>query len=209
MIGNTNSNDGDVSGNHGGADIWLVKLSSVAPLPVTLLLFTAQKQQNDVMTNWQTSNQLNFSNYEVERSLDAIHFEKAGTVQPMNSSGVLNYQFKDLNAVNIYKNNGRLFYRLKMIDIDRTTTYSKIASVDFDKKYTVYVYPNPASNKIHMEGIRNYKYMRITDVTGKIVYEQNVSRGSETINISNLLKGLYIIRLTGNDDQQIVKFLKK
>lgn len=213
VIGSTTSNNGDVSGNHGqatgGYDWWIVKLSSGLALPVNLISFTAQKQQTDVLINWETANQLNFSHYEIERSLDAIHFEIAGRVQPLNGSGTLNYQFKDLNAVNIYKNYGRLFYRLKMVDIDQMATCSKIAKVDFDTKYTVYVYPNPASDKIYIEGIRNYKYISITDVSGKKVYEQKITQGSETINISNLKKGVYFMKFINDNSAQTQKLIKE
>ncbi|MCY7421351.1 MAG: SBBP repeat-containing protein [Chitinophagaceae bacterium] len=191
----------------GSGDIFVLKLSQGGYLPINLLLFTAQKVQNDVVTNWRTANQLNFSHFEIERSLDATHFEKAGMIQPISGSGVLNYQFKDFNSLNTYKNSGRLFYRLKMIDRDGTTTYSKIARVDIDKKYTVHVYPNPAINKIYVEGIDNYKSIRINDVSGKVVYDQKVTQGS--INISHLSKGVYTILLSGDDDVQSLRFVKK
>ena len=184
-------------------------VSFSSALGLNLISFTAQKNQNDVLTNWQTTNQVNFDHFEVERSLDGNHFEEAAIVQAASGSGVLSYQYVDLNVVNIFKNNGKLFYRLKMIDKDRTTSYSKVVRVDFDKKYTVELYPNPASNKITIEGISNYQFIRINDVSGRLVYDKKITQGSETINISNLPKGVYIIKLTGKDDVQSLKFLKE
>jgi hypothetical protein len=145
----------------------------------------------------------------VERSLDGNHFEQAGIVQGASGSGVLSYQFEDLNAVSIFKSNGELFYRLKMIDKDRTSSYSKVVRVDFDKKYTIEIYPNPAKDKITIDGISGYQSIRINDVSGRIVYDKKITQGSETINISNLPKGIYIIKLTGDVDVQSLKFLKQ
>jgi hypothetical protein len=178
-------------------------------LPLQLVSFTAQKQQNDVLTTWQTFNQINFDHYELERSLNGSEFSKVGTVQANNVNSISNYQYNDVNAVNLYRNNGKLFYRLKMIDKDRTATYSKIARVDFDKKYTVSVYPNPADDRLNLDGVQNYRNIRIMDVSGKTVIEKNSLKTFETINISKLQKGIYIIKLTGDDDVQSIKFLKK
>ncbi|MFS8082572.1 MAG: T9SS type A sorting domain-containing protein, partial [Ginsengibacter sp.] len=155
-------------------------------LGLNLISFTALKHQNDILTNWKTTNQINFDHFEVERSLDGNHYEKAGIVQGANGPGVLNYQYEDLNAVTIFKNNGKLFYRLKMIDKDRTSTYSKVVRVDFDKTYTVALYPNPARDKITIDGISGYQFIRINDVSGRIVFDKKITIGSETINVSNL-----------------------
>ena len=179
------------------------------PLSVNLISFTAQKLNADVQTAWQTAIQLNFDHYEVERSLDGNNFTKVATVQAVSGTGILNYQFKDLNAVNIYQTNGRLFYRLKMIDKDRTSSYSRIVRVDFDKKYTVEIYPNPAHDEINIEGVQNYKNIQVSDASGRIVYQQNINQTKQTLNISHLQNGIYIIKLIGNDDIQSLKFLKK
>ncbi len=96
-----------------------------------------------------------------------------------------------------------------MIDKDRTSTYSKVVRVDFDKTYTVALYPNPARDKITIDGISGYQFIRINDVSGRIVFDKKITIGSETINVSNLPKGIYIIKLTGINDVQSLKFLKE
>lgn len=178
-------------------------------LPIQLISFSAQKQQSDVLTTWQTANQVNFDHYEVERSQDGKHFDKAGAMLATYGSNVSNYEYRDVNAVNVYRNNGKLFYRLKMIDRDRTSSYSKVVRVDFDKKYTVDIYPNPAENKLTIDGVQGYRSIRITDISGKSVFEKSISQNTETIDVSKLQNGIYILRLTGPEDVQSLKFWKK
>ena len=178
------------------------------PLPVTLMSFDAQKQQNDVLCKWQVTGQVNFSHYVVERSTDGIRYETAGTVLAQNNQGVTNYQFSDQDALTKFGQYKKLFYRLKMVDINQTARYSRIALIDLDKKYTVAVYPNPAGKEIFIQSLQYYKQLQVTDISGRVVLSETVKPGMQSINIANLTPGTYIIKLTGDDNIQTLKFIK-
>ena len=45
-------------------------------LPLTLLNFTAIKQHNTVQLHWQTTNEVNTSYFNIQRSTDAMHFSQ-------------------------------------------------------------------------------------------------------------------------------------
>ena len=68
---------------------------SGAPTPVTLIDFTASKQNKSVDLNWQTANEQNSNYFDVEFSGDGGKFESIGRVKASGSSTTLkNYSLK-------------------------------------------------------------------------------------------------------------------
>lgn len=45
-------------------------------------------------------------------------------------------------------------------------------------------------------------------MNGKVILHENIVTESKTINIARFSKELYAIKLIGNDDKQILKFIK-
>ena len=102
-----------------------------ATLPLDLLSFTGNLQNNNtVLLNWKTENEINTSHFVIERSTDGIRYSGIGNVTANgrnNAGGSFNYSFTDNDAVN--QSSQRLYYRLKMVDIDGSLKYSNIVSV--------------------------------------------------------------------------------
>ena len=68
--------------------------STAAALPVTLLSFTAVKQNTAVKVSWSTSQEVNSQLFDVERSADGNSFTKIGTVTAQGSSSIkVDYSF--------------------------------------------------------------------------------------------------------------------
>ena len=78
----------------------------------------------------------------------------------------------------------------------------------FAKATDVIVYPNPTSDKLYID---TYVYnasklsMQITDLSGKVVLENNKIVSNEPINISNLESGFYFVKVNGNDGCSVYK----
>ena len=72
-------------------------------------------------------------------------------------------------------------------------------------KNTIEVYPNPASNVIHVKTNAGFEYI-ITDMRG--VELMNGSTESE-INILSLENGLYILQIQTNGEVKTTSFMKK
>jgi hypothetical protein len=67
------------------------------------------------------------------------------------------------------------------------------------------VYPNPASNQLTIEnGLELEMQISIMNIEGKIVYTNEFSGTSSTIDVSNLKAGIYLIQIT-TDSGNIVK----
>jgi hypothetical protein len=105
--------------------------STNVTLPLDLISFSGHLQNdNSVLLNWKTENEINTSHFVVERSTDAIRFNGIGNINANgrnNPGGSFNYALSDNDAVN--QSTHRLYYRLKMVDIDGRFTYSNIVAV--------------------------------------------------------------------------------
>jgi hypothetical protein len=84
---------------------------------------------------------------------------------------------------------------------------SGIVGIDEISDSTVTVYPNPAYSILNIEGPAQNSIISIFDLGGKILIDnKNVSN---TIDISNLQEGIYIIRINNNGRTEWIRFIKK
>jgi len=72
----------------------------------------------------------------------------------------------------------------------------------------VVIYPNPANDKLYFKN-NNYNntLIMIFDLQGKQVFIKQID--SESIDISNLSKGIYVVKLVCPESIMITKFIKK
>lgn len=168
-------------------------------LPVTVTDFTAQKNKETVLLNWNATNETNFKKYEVERSIDGSGFYKIGEVAGRN---LANYSFIDNNLPNA----NTAFYRLKMIDKDGQFEYSKTVFVRIANNFSnAMVYPNPARENISVklqQALTTNSNLFIADISGRVVYQQTVSGGQRNIdlNVSTFPAGRYFIKISNNNE---------
>lgn len=105
-------------------------------LPVSLLNFSARKNNNSIDLSWATEVESDMSHYEIQRSSDGRNFLSLYTIQSRNSVSRVNYSYNDNKPVN-----GIAYYRLKMVEVNGSTSYSKIITVQFATGNTVTLYP--------------------------------------------------------------------
>lgn len=176
-----------------------------AALPLDLLSFTAQRNNQSVDVKWSTINEINVKHFEVERSFNNADFERIATVKAINNINVNNYLYEDKAAV-VYEAQSKIYYRLKMVDADGKTSYSKVAVVNPFAKQDVMIYPNPVKDgniyiRVPMNSSRNYN-VQITDMSGRIVSAKSVSADANsiiTMNVPNMHSGTYLITIIGNN----------
>jgi hypothetical protein len=183
-----------------GFEMWRM-IDGAAPLD--LLDFSAQKNDTKVLLKWETTNEVNTARFEIERATNS-NFIKIGTVNAQNRSGQHNYKLVDEQPLN-----GANYYRLKMIDIDGSFTFSSIKRVDFNNVEQVSIFPNPASNELKISNVSGYDFIQVMDASGRVVHQQKISGGHVEVNIQKLLPGNYLLRLTGNSIQKSLQFVKQ
>jgi hypothetical protein len=179
----------------------LASASSLNPLPVTLLSFTATKNNRLVNLQWVATNELNLLQYVVERSTDAVHYTALTTVPAIGSTSQTTYRANDNNPVD-----GVNYYRLKITDIGGRFTYSDIATVSFHKQTDFSIWPNPANDYFIITNAGNYTQIQLIDVNGKLVRQMNRSTDNRYTTYG-LGKGLYLVRLVGADEATNAKLL--
>jgi arabinogalactan endo-1,4-beta-galactosidase len=73
------------------------------------------------------------------------------------------------------------------------------------------LYPNPVSNILNYNNSNGAEInsLKITNILGETVYFDVHSEGKNTIDVSNLSAGIYILSVNSRDSEQQIKFQKK
>jgi len=166
-------------------------------LPIILAKFAAQKVGNSVIIGWSTSLETNNSYFVVERSANGVDFAPVARVQAVGNSQTLsNYQAFDHNPLP-----GTSYYRLRQVDTDGTWTVSKLVAIDFDGQETFVfkILPNPSQGRFRLAfgGLTAQAQVRFTifNVLGQPVADGTTSSLAEELDLSDLAKGVYLIRV--------------
>jgi hypothetical protein len=175
----------------------------LAPLPLHLVNFSAKKCNGNICLQWNTESEMNVSHYEIERSRDAVTFEKITSLAAQNrSSSQYNATDDKLNSKEV------VYYRLKGVDIDGKITYSKIVKLNLGKTFTVFISPNPVKDKLHIQGAENFINILILDANGRLLRKMRPT-SDNNYDTDFLQPGIYWIQLIGDKESQTHKLLKE
>jgi glucose/arabinose dehydrogenase len=185
-------------------------------LPLELLTFTGALQNNTTtLLKWKTENEINTSNFVVERSIDGTNFNTIGSVAASgNSSTIRTYSFNDADVAN--QRAATIYYRLKLADINGSFKYSNTISVSLPiTKATITVSPNPASNELKASVISpvtgNASWQVIDNAGRTVMYSSTTLKkgnNSISININQLAAGSYYLYISGQGIDMKTKFQK-
>ncbi|MBN2669386.1 MAG: T9SS type A sorting domain-containing protein [Bacteroidales bacterium] len=76
--------------------------------------------------------------------------------------------------------------------------------------YSMHVFPNPANDYINIVSENTIiKTIQVVSISGKIYKQLNVSDSNININIENLEKGVYFLKIETSDSFNILKFVKQ
>ena len=204
----------DASLNNSSGSCVLVPIEVI--LPVQLKYFTAQLNNNNVDLKWVTSTEISTSHFVIEKSFDGSHFTDAGTVFAFgNTTEEKDYNFTD------YINGSQdavIFYRLRSVDVDGRFDYSATRIIRIGKQteqaITILTYPNPVSNELRVTLPNDWQNKKVIfeiyNINGQVSKRtENTNSGqTETLNVTNLARGFYLVRASceGQTAQQkIVK----
>jgi hypothetical protein len=152
-------------------------------LPLDLVDFTAKTEKDNNILNWQTASEQQVRHFEIEKAVsNNPSFEKIGEIKAIgNSTTPQYYTYLDKNPSNLD------FYRLKMVDYDGQSKFSKTISLARKTGLNARFYPNPATDVLHIAVEQPFKTMTVAllDLTGKIITHQSWA-GSADNNLFNL-----------------------
>lgn len=190
-----------------------IQINYTAPCVVPILLqsFNANYASPYINLEWITQTEINNHHFDIERSPDGIRFEKIASVPgAINSQTVLHYSLQDKNFPKLK----RLFYRLKLVDLDGQYAYSSIVPVtlpaDALQSLSIEkVVPNPVKENavIKVFADENMQVaIRLYDVAGKKLFyaEKYLTKGINDLPLytDRFQNGMYLLeisRLSGND----------
>jgi hypothetical protein len=203
------------------SEFWLNNGSfdKTTPLPVKLVDFTVQKQTNgNVSLQWKVSGEADVSKYEIEMArgnaeLQAGNFVKISEVASLgNTTGSHTYSFTDLETDKF----GPRYYRLKIINLDGSFTYSPTRSVVFDAPVQWQIYPNPSNglfSLVYQLNTGEEIHARIIDAKGSVIkeYRKAANGFPQKLNIDMLGKasGIYLLQVDAAGKKQTFKLYKQ
>ena len=183
---------------------------AVLALPITLSNFKAQLVDGLVRLAWNTSSEINASHFDIEKAIDGSKFSPIGRVK----AGALNHAYTFVDNTPFGKLN---YYRLKMVDKDGHSAYSKTLIIRNDgESLIVRMTPNPVSSYMNLSfKLEKDELVRVNvfDQTGRVVrrYTLQGGRGVNAFTLSdigNLPSGSYVVDLKGETisaKQQVIK----
>ena len=201
----------------GGTTYYFGIGSGASPLPVKLIKFNANAKGADVILDWSTASEINNAGFEVERSQEGNFWQAMGYVKGHgNSNSIIDYTFTDASAFKT-QNTDILYYRLKQVDFNGSSSYSNVKTVrSNDKADVANIYPNPVDGIATMSIYNNLDNemleLNILDEAGRILIRQKamLTKGNNSILLETdkLKKGIYLLEMKTNEKIQYVKFLK-
>ena len=175
-------------------------------LPVEWLDFKATLlPENQVLLNWSTASEIQNSHFNIQRSVDGIHFENIGKVNGNGTTQeISSYQFTDLNPAY-----GRNYYRLEQVDFNGGLHYSNFIEIFVQPTISsLSVYPNPAKDFIQFVLPNTTAQLKIHDVTGKLIYETNFENQVQ-VNLKDIPTGYYLYQIENDNLRLVGKFVKE
>jgi hypothetical protein len=184
-------------------------------LPVKLVSFTAALNNSNVDLRWTTAGEENLNNFIIERSIDGVNYNQAAIVFAFgNTTENQNYNFPDPVA-NVQSS--IIYYRLRSVDVDGKSQLSQVRIIRIGKQngqINLIAYPNPASSelRITVPSVWQNKevVLEVFNTTGqrvKAIKSGNVSQ-TETISVSELSNGIYIVKASCGSETAQQKFIK-
>ncbi|MES2797550.1 MAG: GEVED domain-containing protein [Bacteroidota bacterium] len=160
------------------------------PLPVNLLSFSVKKSEKLLnQIQWQVSNENKFAGYEIQKSENGNVFNKIGFISTSKSES---YSYLDQNSAisNIS------YYRLKMIDTDGKSNFSRIIQIKNETDFDVNIFPNPVASILVIENA-NQDIFEIINSRGQLFKYQSItnSTNKKEILIGSLPSGQYFVKI--------------
>ncbi len=216
VSGNDNTNYTNMFYGNGASNGGSSSTYSYVPIQNTIVTlsninFNAKNINNNAMLNWTIENpSVNIRYFEVERSIDGIHFLSIGTNNVNNSNA---YQYTD-PLPNQLKYYDRIFYRIKEVHANGQFKISETKSLHITSN-VIRLFPNPAHDFIELDfelTTPDLSTIKIIDASGKCikVFSLKSKDGFNQLKISlqDITPGAYYLMLITGEETKEMKFVK-
>lgn len=173
-------------------------------LSVSWASFSVSMNSNStVSVNWGVEDASDVKGFYVERSNDDENWQQLAFVDFKENQS--NYSFTDANPLQ-----GNNYYRIHEVDYNNDESYSEIKMVAVSSASKIAAWPNPARDVVNIQNNSSDNLKaQVFDEFGRMVTGVNIHQGTNSVNISSLPSGTYIMHVVGNDgvayNEKIIK----
>lgn len=173
------------------------------PLPLNFVSFTATWQDNKVLVNWSTADEINVDHFEVQVSSNQQQWITVIQKPALNRSSLIQYNCL-IDALSA------LFYvRIKSVDAGGSYQYSSIR--------VVRVQLSPVTLSVNGNTLQlnqlpfNVREMKVYGSNGQLYKKQALTpvANSVSFDIGSLPEGVYYLQLQTDSETQGLKFIKR
>lgn len=201
----------EVSGD--GGPVYTEAANNV-PLPVELLNFTVQEAAETAVLKWESAQEINFKQYDIERSTDGKSFSTLAWVAGAGNTierQQYSYHDKSIESGEFY------YYRLKMVDLDESYDYSPIVALATkgSKQEHFHLSPNPVQDwvgfDLHLMDGEEVR-VEIHEMSGKLVHTsyQTLEEGNNRVELETpTLSGIYLMAVYTKQNIFTARFMVK
>jgi predicted MPP superfamily phosphohydrolase len=191
----------DASGVNCIQDVFNVTVTGV--LPVSFMSFDAKLDNDKVLLNWATAQELDNKYFTIEKSTDGINFNfLAKQNAAANNNTINNYSLVDYKPAN-----GINFYRLSQTDFSNNTIIYETRKVNVKSNNTFFVSVSKTQSQqvtVKINSDKNNQInMKVVDMMGREVLQENfmVNVGVNT-KLLNLKEGMYILVISNGKEEK-------
>lgn len=176
--------------------VYKLVASGGTALPLKIKDFSAQHFTSYNILKWATASEQAISKFYVEYSSDGINFVRAAQVKASGNIDGADYSFQH------YTSATPVFYRLASEEDNGRINYSNIIKVSSPADAVIKIFPTVVTgNTFSLTHTMAAGKLQLINNNGAVVFEKvlNNTTGATTINLPQLAKGMYIVRVTAAD----------
>lgn len=173
-------------------------------VPVTWRSFTVQSAgEKKALLKWTTATEQNTRDFLIQRSNNGTEWENLSSVKAAgNSNQIMSYEFIDAAMLP-----GRNFYRLQQRDLDNRSSYSVVKTLEANaSEKNFIILENPVkNNRLNVQVNRDNTSFSLVNSNGVVVWKKVYSTGVNNIYLSNLSKGVYLLRAGAQIERVVIQ----
>ncbi|OUJ74877.1 lectin-like domain-containing protein [Hymenobacter crusticola] len=179
--------------------------AAATPLPVELVSFDVRVSGKQARLSWITASEHNSAYFAIETSRDGLTFATTGQVAAQGTSST-QYAYQYLDPLFTSHEGATVYYRLRQVDKDETTTYSPIRALATQAKASttaVQAYPSPFATSLTVivqAEQTELAVLRLVNTTGHQLLQRTITLepGTNTFSLPEAARwpaGLYLLEV--------------
>lgn len=223
----TSSTDYDITDNDGGSDAWIMKLDQNGEIIWSKTFGGSQydyayslvplSQGGYIVTGNSESSDGDLTDNKGETDLWLFQLSNDGDlIWQSNYGGSMSEQansvFQNEESIYVtgfsYSNDGDLTENAGDADIWFLKFNFTDLGLNQISKNSLHIYPNPVRDILNIQSDENLKQIEIYDLTGKLIQTYKVSDKSIQLNLEQLNKGIYVVKIISKSSIVSKKIIK-